>query len=138
VVASAPLRVDETLRERLYEGKRSVILTGATLAVQGSFDYLRAAGAGRRGRAAAGLAVRLPAGALLLVPSDMPEPGWPDYTALSRALVELARRPAGGRWRCSPRTRRCDAYGLAKGRCRRRDRVFAQGWTARRGTWCRC
>ncbi len=35
--------------------------------------------------------------ALLLVPSDMPEPSWPDYTdALARALVDLA-RAAGGR-----------------------------------------
>ena len=118
VVASAPLRVDETLRERLYEGKRSVVLTGATLAVQGSFDYLR----GRLGLDdATELLLDSPfdyrQAALLLVPSDMPEPGWPDYTdALSRALVEMA-RAAGGRTlalftsHAALRT----AHGLAKG-----------------------
>jgi DNA polymerase-3 subunit epsilon/ATP-dependent DNA helicase DinG len=131
VVASAPLRVDETLRERLYEGRRSVILTGATLAVQGSFDYLR----GRLGLDDAGeLLLDSPfdyrRAALLLVPSDMPEPGWPDYTdALSRALVDLA-RAAGGRAlalftsHAALRT----AYGLAKGPLQAEGiDVFAQG-----------
>jgi len=131
VVASAPLRVDETLRERLYEGKRSVVLTGATLAVQGSFDYLR----GRLGLDdAVELLLDSPfdyrQAALLLVPSDMPEPTWPDYTdALSRALVEMA-RASGGRAlalftsHAALRT----AYGLAKGPLQEDGiEVFAQG-----------
>ncbi|MDP2673558.1 MAG: helicase C-terminal domain-containing protein [Dehalococcoidia bacterium] len=131
VVASAPLRVDETLRERLYEGRRSVILTGATLAVQGSFDYLR----GRLGLDdAVELLLDSPfdyrRAALLLVPSDMPEPGWPDYTeAISRALVDLA-RAAGGRAlalftsHAALRT----AYGLAKGPLQAEGiDVYAQG-----------
>jgi len=98
LVASAPLRVDETLRQRLYEGRRSVVLTGATLAVQSSFDYMRE----RLGlEDAHELLLDSPfdfrRAALLLVPSDMPEPTWPDYTdALSRALVDLV-RAAGGR-----------------------------------------
>ncbi|MCH7835915.1 MAG: DEAD/DEAH box helicase family protein, partial [Chloroflexi bacterium] len=98
VVASAPLRVDGTLRERLYEDRRSVVLTGASLAVQGSFDYVRE----RLGMEDAGeLLLDSPfdyrRAALLLVPSDMPEPGKPDYTdALSHAVVDLA-RAAGGR-----------------------------------------
>jgi predicted DnaQ family exonuclease/DinG family helicase len=97
-LASAPLRVDETLRQRLYEGRRSVIFTGATLAVQGSFDYMRE----RLGlEDAHELLLDSPfdyqRAALLLVPSDMPEPARPDYTdALSRALVDLA-RASGGR-----------------------------------------
>ena len=130
-VASAPLRVDETLRERLYEGKRSVVLTGATLAVQGSFDYLR-----RRLGLDDAVELLLDSpfdyrrAALLLVPSDMPEPGWPDYTeALSRALVEIA-RAAGGRAlalftsHAALRT----AYGLAKGPLQAEGiDVYAQG-----------
>jgi DNA polymerase-3 subunit epsilon/ATP-dependent DNA helicase DinG len=98
LVASAPLRVDETLRQRLYEGRRSVVLTGASLAVQGSFDYMRE----RLGlEDAHELLLDSPFdyrhAALLLVPSDMPEPARPDYTdALSRALVDLA-RASGGR-----------------------------------------
>jgi DNA polymerase-3 subunit epsilon/ATP-dependent DNA helicase DinG len=98
LVASAPLRVDEVLRERLYEGQRSVILTGATLAVQGSFDYVRE----RLGMEdARELLLDSPfdyrKAALLLIPSDMPEPNQPDYTdAIARALIDLA-RAAGGR-----------------------------------------
>lgn len=98
VVASAPLRVDETLRGQLYDDRRSVVLTGATLAVQGTFDYMRE----RLGlEDARELLLDSPfdyrRAALLLVPSDMPEPTWPDYPdALSRALIDLA-RAAGGR-----------------------------------------
>ncbi len=98
LVASAPLRVDETLRQRLYEGRHSVVLTGATLAVQSSFDYMRE----RLGlEDAHELLLDSPfdygRAALLLVPSDMPEPDRPDYTdALSRALIDLA-RASGGR-----------------------------------------
>jgi DNA polymerase-3 subunit epsilon/ATP-dependent DNA helicase DinG len=98
VVASAPLRVDETLRQRLYEDLRTVVLTGATLAVRGSFDYMR----DRVGMEdARELLLDSPfdyrRAALLLVPSDIPEPGATDYPdALSRALVDLA-RAAGGR-----------------------------------------
>ncbi len=98
VVASAPLRVDETLRERLYEDRRSVVLTGASLAVQGGFDYLR----GRLGMEDAcelllGSPFDYRRAALLLIPSDMPEPSRSDYTdVLSHAVIDLA-RAAGGR-----------------------------------------
>jgi predicted DnaQ family exonuclease/DinG family helicase len=98
VVSSAPLRVDEVLRERLYEGKRAVVLTGATLSAQGGFAYLRE----RLGlEDAHELLLDSPfdyeRAALLLVPSDMPEPDWPDYRdALARALIDLG-RASGGR-----------------------------------------
>jgi Rad3-related DNA helicase/DNA polymerase III epsilon subunit-like protein len=98
LVASAPLRVDELLRQRLYEGKRAVVLTGATLSAQGSFDFVRE----RLGlEDAHELLLDSPfdyrQAALLLVPSDMPEPDSPDYRdALARALIDLA-RASGGR-----------------------------------------
>ena len=98
VVSSAPLRVDEVLREQLYEGKRSVVLTGATLATQGGFAYVRE----RLGlEGAHELLLDSPfdyeRAALLLVPSDMPAPDWPDYRdALARALIDLG-RASGGR-----------------------------------------
>ncbi len=97
VVAWAPLHVDETLRTRLYDDRSSVILTGATLTSQGSFDYLRE----RLGlEDAQTLAMDSPfdfqGAALVLVPHDMPEPSQSDYLdALGRAIVDLARASAG-------------------------------------------
>jgi predicted DnaQ family exonuclease/DinG family helicase len=131
LVASAPLRVDETLRQRLYEGRRSVILTGATLAVQGNFDYMRE----RLGlEDAHELLLDSPfdyrRAALLLVPSDIPEPTWPDYTdAISRALVELA-RASGGRALAlfTSHSGLRTVYGLAAGPLQADGiRVLAQG-----------
>ena len=131
VVASAPLRVDHTLREHLYDERRSVVLTGATLAVQGSFNYMRE----RLGlEDASELLLDSPfdyrRAALLLVPSDMPEPTWPDYTdALSLALVDLA-RAAGGRALAlfTSHSALRAAYALARGPLRMEGiDVLAQG-----------
>jgi DNA polymerase III epsilon subunit family exonuclease len=130
-VASAPLRVDDTLRRRLYEGRRSVVLTGATLAVQSSFDYMRE----RLGlEDAHELLLDSPFDyrrtALLLVPSDMPEPAWPGYTdAVSRALVDLA-LASGGRTLVlfTSHSALRAVYALARGPLRAEGiRVLAQG-----------
>lgn len=96
-VAAAPLEVAPILARELFSAKESVILTSATLASQGSFQYLR----GRIGlEEAQELALGSPFdyedSTLLLIPRDMPEPDRPDYpTALAQALVELCRASRG-------------------------------------------
>ena len=41
VLTSVPLAVDGLLKENLYEGVKSLVLTGATLQAQGSFGYIQ-------------------------------------------------------------------------------------------------
>ncbi len=92
-LSSAPLVVSDLLREQLYEGRASLILTGATLSGGGGdFTYLQE----RLGlEGAETLALGSPfdykRAALALTPLDMPEPGRPEYLeSLGRALRELA------------------------------------------------
>jgi len=102
VVAWAPLRVDTLLRERLYAGRSSLVLTGATLTSQGRFDYiqerlgLQPDGRGDPRTLALGSPFDFERAALLLVPRDMPEPTWPDYLdALAAGLIDLVRATGG-------------------------------------------
>ncbi len=107
LLASAPLRVDQLLRERLYADRAGVILTGATLTSpdrQGrcSFEYLQERLGLRDDEhaevhtLALGSPFDFQRAALVLVPRDMPEPTWPDYLeALSRAIAEMARASEG-------------------------------------------
>ena len=79
-VASAPLQVGELLKERLYEGNEAVVVTGATLASRGSFEYIRE----RLGlEEAEDLRLESPfdygQAALVLLPTDMPEPSQKSY-----------------------------------------------------------
>ena len=61
-LSSAPLSVAETLQRGLFGPKKSVVLTSATLSTEDNFDYIKSRlGARGRARAAARLAVRLPA-----------------------------------------------------------------------------
>jgi DNA polymerase-3 subunit epsilon/ATP-dependent DNA helicase DinG len=77
---AAPLDVAPLLQNNLYESKRAVILTSATLTAAGRFDYMK----GRLGLADADdLSVGSPfdyaRSTLVIVPSDMPEPEQPLY-----------------------------------------------------------
>ena len=92
----APLQVEEVLAERLFGRKRSVVLTGATLCVEGRFDYLRE----RSGIALAregevdeeqfGSPFDYRKRVRLLLPEGMPGPSEAGYRrALEEALVEL-------------------------------------------------
>jgi len=102
-IAWAPLYVAEILRDRLYNGKNSVIITGATLAIEptaDAFAYLR----DRLGlekpfsdRVAPvrelllGSPFDFQRAALILVPQDLAEPTRPDYLeTLARAIIDLA------------------------------------------------
>jgi ATP-dependent DNA helicase DinG len=96
-----PIDVSTVVRQTLVEGTTSLVLTSATLAVDGAFDHfhkrtgLRAA-AGDRTK---GLLVPSPFDygrqVLLGLPTDLPEPGRPDYDAAVGAavcaLIEAAR-----------------------------------------------
>ena len=95
---AAPLHVDALLNERLFDRTRTVVLTGATLTIDGTFDYLRQ----RLGLADAeqellGSPFDYRKAARLLLPSDMPEPSHRDYqSAVEETLVEMA-LASGGR-----------------------------------------
>jgi len=87
----APLMVDVLLQERLYANVRTVVMTSATLTIDGSFDYI----ADRLGmQDADGLLLGTPfdheASTLLYVADDMPEPSDGRFQAeLNRTLIEL-------------------------------------------------
>jgi DNA polymerase-3 subunit epsilon/ATP-dependent DNA helicase DinG len=77
---AAPLDVAPLLQTDLYESKRAVVLTSATLTAAGSFVYMK----GRLGLDEADdLSVGSPfdytRSTLVVVPSDMPEPEQPQY-----------------------------------------------------------
>ena len=92
-VNAAPLRVDDILQSELFSRRRSVILTGATLCTEGSFDFLRE----RLGLAEAreehfGSPFDYRRAVRLLIPEDMPEPNNPAYQqSVARALIDLVR-----------------------------------------------
>jgi DNA polymerase-3 subunit epsilon/ATP-dependent DNA helicase DinG len=96
-LASAPLRVSEILDQRLFSQKDSVVLTSATLSVEGTFDYLR----GTLGLADAndkllGSPFDYAGTTAVLVPHDMPEPNQVGYlAALQESLIDLIRATRG-------------------------------------------
>jgi DNA polymerase-3 subunit epsilon/ATP-dependent DNA helicase DinG len=97
VVSWVPLVVDDLLRTGLYEDRRTVVLTGATLRTGAGFDFLQ----GRLGledcqTLALGSPFDFRTAALVLVPRDMPDPGSPGYLdALAHAVIDLARASRG-------------------------------------------
>ncbi len=97
VVTSVPLAVSGLLQENLYEGLRTLVLTGATLQAQGSFAYLQERlGLEDAETLALGSPFDYRRAALVLVPRDMPEPEWPGYLeSLSHAIGDLVRGSRG-------------------------------------------
>ena len=94
---AAPIDVSAIVREHLVDRFTTTILTSATLAVDGSFEYLR----GRLGIRRA-TEVRLPSEfdfatqAVLYLPKRMPSPKDPGYAdAVGRECVELLKRTEG-------------------------------------------
>jgi ATP-dependent DNA helicase DinG len=87
---ATPIDVSEVLQESLFGRVRAAVLTSATLAVDGGFDYIQS----RLGLQNAG-ALRLPSPfdyerqAIFYVPKGMPEPQSPDF--VPRAAQEIAR-----------------------------------------------
>jgi len=94
---AAPIDVSAILREHLFDRFRTVVLTSATLTVDGAFDYLRS----RLGIAHAS-EVRLPSEfdfrrqAILYLPRRMPDPREDSFSvAASREVVQLLRASEG-------------------------------------------
>ncbi|MCC6314661.1 MAG: exonuclease, partial [Thermomicrobiales bacterium] len=94
---AAPLRVGEALRERLFDPLASVVLTSATLTIDGTFDYV----ADRLGMEDADrLAVPSPfdyeQSTLLYLTDDIPEPNAPGHQrALQEVLIETCAATGG-------------------------------------------
>ncbi|MGC9469771.1 MAG: helicase C-terminal domain-containing protein [Anaerolineae bacterium] len=87
-----PLQVGPLVQEHLFAKKRSVILTSATLRIEGSFDYLRERlGIGPDAEELAlGSPFDYPSVALAYVVSDIPEPRTSGYQkAVEETLIDL-------------------------------------------------
>ncbi len=94
---AVPLHVGALIREHLFDKKRSVILTSATMRVEGSFAYMRER---LSAHAAAELAVGSPfdyqSAALLYIVTDVPEPRNHGYQQIvEQTLVDLFRATQG-------------------------------------------
>ena len=97
-LSAAPLDVGPILQDRLFSKKESVVLTSATLSVQGSFSYLRERiGLADAEESMLGSPFDYRRAALVLAPRDMPEPMQSGYQqALVESLVRVARASGGG------------------------------------------
>jgi ATP-dependent DNA helicase DinG len=100
-LAATPIDVSEILRERLFEQFDTVILTSATLAVEGRFNYLKQ----RLGVLPSAESV-LPAEfdyasqALLYIPGDMPDVRNPSFAACAAREIERLLEISQGRAFC--------------------------------------
>jgi len=100
---AAPLHVGPALGRALFDQKRTVILTSATMATEGKLDFIRARlGLIGEARAARVRELRVPSpfnyrdNALLYLADDIPEPGSPGYQkALNEALLTLCAATEG-------------------------------------------
>ena len=99
LLRSAPLNVGSLLREQVYHGRSSVILTSASLAVAGSFDYFCSrVGLGPEVET---LILASPFDylnqALVCLPSDMPEPQEPEFEPMLEDVIADVAARIGGR-----------------------------------------
>lgn len=99
-LCATPLDVASLMREQIFEPYESVVMTSATLTVQNSFDYYAA----RVGLSGVDTQTGLfpspfdyASRVLLLVPTDVPEPGHPGYDDSLVPLVRDAILASGGR-----------------------------------------
>jgi len=94
---SVPLQIGPLVQEHLFDKKKSVILTSATLRIDGTFDYLREhLGALDAEELAVGSPFDYASAVLLYVVDHIPEPGQPGYQKeVSRALLELFQATEG-------------------------------------------
>jgi ATP-dependent DNA helicase DinG len=93
---ATPITVSDILRQTLFDQLESAILTSATLAVGGGFDYIR----GRLGMEHAREMIvpshfDYPSQALMYVPPDLPDPREPQFVEKAsqrvRQLLEISR-----------------------------------------------
>ncbi|MGC9397676.1 MAG: helicase C-terminal domain-containing protein [Anaerolineae bacterium] len=126
-----PLQVGRLVREHLFDKKKSVVLTSATLRVGGTFDYLR-----QRLEAwdAEELAVGSPfdyaSAALFYVVNDSPAPGQHGYQkTVEETLIDLFRATEGRALVLftSYSQLRSTAQAITKPLARQKINVYAQG-----------
>ena len=97
VLRASPIDVSRIVRDVLFERMRAIVLTSATLAVDGSFEYVK----GRLGiRQAEELRVasefNYATQALLYLPRRLPPPKAPAFAeAAAREIIELVKRSRG-------------------------------------------
>ena len=96
---AAPLNVDRQLQTLLFEGLEAVVLTSATIRVDGTFRHARTRlGLGSNVHV---LAVEspfdYPAQALLVVPRDLPDPGAPSSAGVLHDILVGIGAAMGGR-----------------------------------------
>ena len=98
VLSASPLNVAPKLEEVLFSQNRCVVLTSATLSVQESMQYMRdRVGLANAEELAVGSPFDFKRAALLLIPSEMPDPADGGYQqALQEAVVRVARASQGG------------------------------------------
>lgn len=96
-IRQAPLHVGALLQDNLYTQKRSIVLTSATLSTDNSFSYVEERlGLTDTDELIVGSAFDYRRSTLLLLPTDMPEPGNQGYQkALEAAIVELVSAAEG-------------------------------------------
>jgi len=94
---ASPIDVSSIVRELFLDRMRTMVLTSATLTVEGSFEYVRS----RLGVQHAG-AVRLPSEfdfsrqAILYLPTRMPDPRSPEFAgAAGREVIAILQRTLG-------------------------------------------
>ena len=92
---AAPVDVSELLKDRVFETLRSVVMTSATLAVEGRFDYIKER-LGLSGYAPARLIEEIigspfdfPRQALLCIPNDMPSVQKTPSPDMSRRITDF-------------------------------------------------
>ncbi len=89
-LGASPIAVAEVLRERLFDRGGAVVLTSATLAADGSFEFLRSR-LGIRGAAQELLLASpfdYPEQAALYLPERLPDPREPGYLAAAEREIE--------------------------------------------------
>ena len=89
-INGAPLDVSALLNQKMYANLRSVIMTSATMTIDGSFEYI-ATHVGMEGSKVLDLGSPFDheKSTLIYMPEDMPEPNHPNYSnALTDALYD--------------------------------------------------
>ena len=88
---AAPLHVGELVRKHLFEPKKCVVLTSATLRTEGNFDHIRERlSAWEADELAVGSPFDYARAALVYIPTDIPEPNTPYHQkAVEKALTEI-------------------------------------------------
>jgi DNA polymerase-3 subunit epsilon/ATP-dependent DNA helicase DinG len=94
---SAPLRVGPLVEKYLWHEKSAVVLTSATLATHGEFQYIRSTlSADEADELTVGSPFDYESSTLLYVANDIPEPAANGYQqALERGLISLAKATGG-------------------------------------------